>query len=75
MRRTLHLLAGGAAALALPVIERELRDPDTRVTVVLLAGAAPAALPEGIPVRRVGQDLTHSELLDLIFENDRVIAW
>ena len=43
--------------------------------MVLLDGAAPPALPPGVPLRRLGRDLDHDQLLDLIFSHDHVIAW
>ena len=75
MRKALHLLTGGDCPLALPAIERQLRDPDTAVTIVLLHEAPVPALPDGVAVRRIDQDLTYGELLDLIFESDQVITW
>jgi hypothetical protein len=75
MRAVLHLLSGSHTALALPVIEQQRREPETRVTVVLLPGADAPVLPDGVTARRVDHDLTHSQLLDLIFESDQVIAW
>ncbi len=74
MRKALHLLTGGDCPRALPAIEQHLRDPDTAVTVVLLHDAPVPALPDGVAVRRI-EDLTYSELLDLIFESDQVITW
>jgi len=72
----LHLLKADASPLALPVIEQSHREPGARITVVLLAGGAPPALPDGITVRRLAAgDLDYSALLDLIFESDHVIAW
>ena len=75
MRKALHLLTGGDCSLALPAIAQQLRDPDTAVTVVLLHDAPVPALPDGVAVRRIDQDLTYGELLDLIFESDQVITW
>ena len=75
MRSVLHILNGQEASLALPVIEQQRREPDTRVTVVLLAGADAPVLPDGVTVRRVDHYLTHSQLLDVIFESDQVITW
>ncbi len=74
MKTALHLLKGRALALALPVIEQQRRDHEA-VTVVLLHGAPTPALPDGVAVRRIGHDLTYSQLLDLIFESDQVITW
>jgi hypothetical protein len=74
MAAVLHLLKGDAA-LALPVIERQLRDGD-HVTVAVLEGTAPpAGLPGGLPVRRVAVDLAYPELLELVFAADQVISW
>jgi hypothetical protein len=74
MARALHLLKGEDPALALATIAAQLRDHDT-VTVVLLHGAPAPALPAGVAVRRLSADLTHGQLLELIFASDRVIAW
>lgn len=80
MPRALHLLTSGDHPAALSVIERQARQPDTTVTVVLLHGSSAPALPERVTVRRVTEDarsgdLTYPELLDLIFTADSVIAW
>ena len=74
MRTTLHLLKDAPGA-ALVAIERQHREPDTRVTVVLLHGAAVPSLPRGVAVRHVPRDLGYGELLELIFESDQVISW
>jgi hypothetical protein len=75
MGRALHLLKGSALALALPVIARQGEDPGVHVTVVLLHGVEAPALPEGVEVRRLGRDLSYSDLLDLIFASDHVVTW
>lgn len=80
MPRVLHLLKFADHPAALSVIERQSREPDTTVTVVLLHGIGVPALPGGVTVRRLAGDtsegdLTASELLDLIFAADSVIAW
>ena len=74
MARFLHLLKGDSLPLAGVVIERNLREPGARVTVVLLDGPA-ASLPAGAAVRRLGADLDYDALVDLIFESDHVITW
>jgi hypothetical protein len=75
MPRILHLFRGPDATLAVPVIETQRREPDTTVTVVLLPGATPPPLPAGITVRRLDEDCSYSELLDLVFESSHVLAW
>jgi hypothetical protein len=70
----LHLLRDGSPRLAGAVIERNLRQPGARVTVVLLDGAA-ASPPVGVAVKRLGPDLDYNALLDLIFESDHVVTW
>ena len=70
----LHLVRGGSPGLAGAVIERNLRQPGARVTVVLLDGAD-VPLPPGAAIKRLGPDLDYSALLDLIFESDHVVTW
>lgn len=74
MATVLHLLKGPDTRLARAVIERHLGVGD-RVTVVLLPGAGAADLPAGVPVRRVPDDYSYAQLLDLIFESDQVMTW
>ena len=77
MASFLHLLkADSPAALAASVIESNLAEPDGRVTVVLLDGAAVASLPAGATVRRLAAgELDYPGLLDLIFAHDHVVTW
>lgn len=76
MPAVLHLLTRDSVPLAAPVIDVASREPDTRVTVVLLPGAAAPSLPAGITVRRMAEgDLDYAGLLDLIFAADRVVTW
>jgi hypothetical protein len=72
----LHLIKGDSASLAASVIEANRREPNARVTVVLLDGAAAASLPAGVTVRRLADgDLDYAGLLDLIFAHDHVVTW
>jgi hypothetical protein len=79
MAAILHLLKAEASPIALETIRQQTASGE-RVTVVLLEGAKPPA-PEGradapgFAVRRVPGDLGYTQLLDLIFEADQVIAW
>jgi len=80
MPHVLHLLNASASGTAPSVIKRQCREPDTRVTVVLLHGASLSPLPEGLTVLRLAEegsegDLTYSQLLDLIFAADSVVSW
>ena len=76
MATFLHLIKGDSAGLAGAVIEANRREPDARVTVVLLDGATAPALPAGVTVRRLADgDLDYAGLLGLIFAHDHVIAW
>ena len=60
----LHLVKGDSAALAASVIDANRREPDARVTVVLLDGAAAPALPSDVTVRRLAEgDLDYAGLL------------
>ncbi len=70
----LHLIKSGDASLARAVIEQNMGAGD-RVTVALLPGAAAPDLPPAVQVHRVTQDLSYSQLLDLIFSADQVITW
>ncbi|HXJ82582.1 MAG TPA: hypothetical protein VMS64_28335 [Candidatus Methylomirabilis sp.] len=76
MATFLHLLKTDSASPAASVIACNAREPDAAVTVVVLDGAAPPALPPSVRVRRLAaDDLDYSGLLDLIFANDHVITW
>ncbi|MDP2702240.1 MAG: hypothetical protein Q8P98_09250 [Candidatus Rokubacteria bacterium] len=74
MASFLHLVKADSPPLANAVIERNLREPDARVTVVLLDGAR-APVSAGAAVKRLGPDLDYNALLDLIFESDHVVTW
>ncbi len=78
MPHVLHLLKAPVPAHALSAIERQSREPDTTLTVVLRGGGEAPPLPPGVRVRRLaggGDALGYSELLDLIFAADQVISW
>lgn len=80
MPRVLHLVKPPISPYALAVIQRQSSEPDTTLTVVLMHGAEPPALPSGVSVQRLGDEstpgtLTDSDLLDLIFAADQVISW
>jgi hypothetical protein len=74
MARALHLVKGGDVSLALATVARQLAAGDT-VTVVALHGAALPPLPAGATLRRLPEELGYDELLEALFEADRVIAW
>ncbi|MBI1726661.1 MAG: hypothetical protein HYR50_05290 [Candidatus Rokubacteria bacterium] len=74
MRSFLHLVKGDSPPLANAVIERNLREPGARVTIVLLDGAR-APVSAGAAVKRLGLDLDYDALLDLIFDSDHVVTW
>jgi hypothetical protein len=73
MARYLHLLKADTPALASAVIAHPA--PGATVTVVMLDASAPPTLPPGARLLRLGPDLDHAGLLDLIFEADHVISW
>ena len=74
MRSFLHLVKGDSPPVAGAVTERNLKEPGSHVTVVLLDGVH-ATLPVGAAVKRLGPDLDYNTLLDLIFESDHVVTW
>jgi hypothetical protein len=74
MPTVLHLIKSADAALARSAIEQHVGAGD-RVTVALLPGGAAPALPPGVTIHRVGNDLSYSQLLDLIFQADQVLTW
>lgn len=74
MTRALHLLKGADNTLAEATIARQLAAGDT-VTVVALPGADVPALPAGLVLRRVPDDMAWDALLEAMFEADQVIAW
>jgi hypothetical protein len=74
MARTLHVLKGGDAGLALTTIARQVAAGDT-VTVALLPGASPPSLPPGVQAHRVPDDWSYERLLEAIFAADHVTTW
>jgi hypothetical protein len=74
MAAVLHLIKTDAAAFALATIAAQLAAGD-RVSVVLMAGAPVPKLPPGVSTRRIPDDLSYDQLLDLIFTSDQVTAW
>ncbi len=74
MGKALHLIKSEDGGLAAATVARQLSAGDT-VTVVALHGAAVPALPPGIVVRRVPDELSWEQLLEAMFEADQVIAW
>ena len=73
MARVLHLLKGPDAALALEVVAQQQAAGDA-ITLVLLPGAAVTA-PPGVTARRVPEDLSWEQLLEVIFEAYLVVTW
>ena len=74
MRGVLHILTAPDDALARVAIEQGARAGE-RVTVVCLPGAGRPALPPGVAVRRLPEELSYDGLLALIFEADDVLTW
>ena len=74
MTRVLHLLKGGDAGPALEVIAQQQSAGD-EVAVALLSGTPAPALPRGVRVQRVPDELSWETLLERIFEADQVITW
>ena len=74
MARVLHLWKPGSeTGLAADMIMTQVAGGDT-VTLVVLGGAAPAT-PAAVAVRRLGDDLTYRELVDLVFDAEHVVPW
>lgn len=74
MATVVHLVRGAADTLAASTIERAV-DAGDHVTLVLLEGALELPHPARVAIRRVPEELSYSELLDLVFAADQVIAW
>ena len=74
MPTVLHLVDGDLTALAADTMRRQLAAGD-RLTVVRLEGAPTPAVPDGVTLHRVPDDLTYPQLLDLVFASDQVISW
>lgn len=74
MARSLHVLKDGDPALALATIERQVAAGDA-VTVALLPGAAPPALPVAVAVHRVPGEWSYERLLEAVFEADQLAFW
>ncbi len=74
MARVLHLLKGDDPALALAVIAQQQAAGD-EIGVALLPGAPAPALPAGVTLQRVPDELGWDALLERIFEADQVITW
>ena len=83
MAHVLHLIKPLVPAQALSMIQRQSRERDTTLSIVLMHGADPPSLPPGVRVHRLADDsstqhpgaLTYSDFLDLIFSADQVISW
>ena len=74
MATVLHLVKGPLTDIAVESVRQQVAAGD-RVTVIRLEGAPAPELPDGIDVRRTPEDLPYTDLLDLVFDADRVIAW
>jgi hypothetical protein len=90
MRHVLHLIRDPANRTALDVMARQARDPEVRLSVVLLHEAAGADVPaptaaevfcldggsRGAPASASPYPrVSHAQLLDLIFAADTVVTW
>jgi hypothetical protein len=72
MPAVLHLLTRGDPERARAAIETQRADSETTLTIALLPGAR---APMEWGGRRVPEELSYGDLLDLIFASDQVIAW
>ncbi len=83
MPHVLHLLKPPVPDHALAAIQRQSREPNTTLTVVLTQGVTPPPLPEGVRIHRLADEsttpspgtLSYADLLDLIFSADQVFSW
>ncbi len=85
MPHILHLLKDPGNRTALDVLAAQARDPDNRLSIVLLQDAAVLSEPLAGEVFRLadgnGDSLSaypaidHGRLLDLIFAADTVVTW
>ena len=82
MPRILHLIKDPANRTPLAVIAEQARDPDNRLSIVLIQAAAGLRDPLPGEVYRLGGGnatpypaIDHSRLLDLIFSADTVVTW
>ena len=73
MPTVLHLLGHNDPAPALPIILGQLASGDA-VTVAMLGPLVPP-LPRGLEMRRVPDELSWEQLLDLIFTADQTFSW
>lgn len=74
MATALHLVKGAADEVITATIDQQLAAHDA-VTVALLHGARSPALPPGVRVLRVPDDISYAGLLELIFAADHVATW
>jgi hypothetical protein len=74
MARVLHLVKSADHTIALATIARQLEAGDA-VTVAVLPGGTAPALPGGVALRRVPDELSWEALLDLVFGADHVVTW
>ena len=74
MARVLHVLKGDHSREAALTIEPQVRAGD-HVTVALIGGVAAPALPAGVETRRVPDEISYGELVELIFAADSVVTW
>ena len=74
MATVLHLVKAPLTAVGVESIRQQTEAGD-RVTVIRLEGAPAPEVPGGVDVRRAPEDVSYTDLLDLVFEADRVIAW
>ena len=72
--RRLHLFKGDHATTAAAIIAPQVAAGD-EVTVALLGGVVPPALPADVSIRRVPEDLSYEALAELIFAADAVVTW
>jgi hypothetical protein len=74
MARVLHVFKGDHGAEAARVIARAVADGD-QVEMAIVGSAPAPAVPAGVSLHRVPDQLSYEALVELIFAADQVVTW